>query len=375
MYIPVSTPFFGKNEKKFVNKALDSKAISGFYGEYLPKFENFFSKICDCKYGITVSSGTTALHLALLSLNIQKNDEVLIPAITNMATYFSVIYQNAKPVPIDVLPENLNINYELIEKKITRKTKALIVVHLFGMPVDMKPIMKIVRKYNLKLIEDCAEAHGAKYKNKKVGSFGDFGCFSFYANKIITTGEGGMLTTNNKRLAEKARNLKELAFGKKNKFIHSDIGYNYRLTNIQAAIGCAQLTNFNKIIKAKRMIADRYKKYLINEDYFILPSTGNGFYNVYWMYLIILEDRYISKRSFIMKQLSKYGIETREGFVSATLQTSFKKLNMEINNTRCAQAEKASYNSFYLPSSASLKLSEQKYICKALNKIMSSISN
>ena len=162
---------------------------------------------------------------------------------------------------------------------------------------------------------------------------------------------------------------------KKNKFIHSDIGYNYRLTNIQAAIGCAQLTNFNKIIKAKRAIADRYKKYLINEDYFILPSTGNGFYNVYWMYLIILEDHYISERSFIMKQLSKYGIETREGFVSATLQTSFKKLNMEINSTKCVQAEKASFNSFYLPSSVSLKLSEQKYICKVLNNIMNSISN
>ena len=222
-----------------------------------------------------------------------------------MATYFSVIYQGAKPIPIDVIPQTLNIDPSLIERKITKKTKAIIIVHLFGLPVQMDPIIKIVRKYKIKLIEDCAEAHGAEYKGKRVGSFGDFGCFSFYANKIISTGEGGMLTTNNKKNAMKAKNLKELAFGNKNKFIHSDIGYNYRLTNIQAAIGCGQMRKIEAIINSKRKIAERYQRLLNYKNFFILPKDGKNCFNVYWMYLLILKDEYIHHREFIMKKLKK----------------------------------------------------------------------
>lgn len=373
MKVPVSVPYIGKLENNYVNKALKAKAISGFFGDYLPKFESSFSKFCDCKYGIAVSNGTTALHLALDTVGIKKGDEVIVPAITNMATYFSVIYLGAKPVPVDINSDTFNINPSLIEKSITNKTKAIIVVHLFGMPVDMQPVMKIVKKYNLKLIEDCAEAHGAKYKNKKVGSFGDIGCFSFYANKIITTGEGGMLTTNNKKYALKAKNLKELAFGKTNKFIHSDIGYNYRLTNLQAAIGCAQTEQIEKIIKNKKAISRRYKKLIVNEEYFILPKESKDFVNVYWMYLIILRDEFSKYRNYIMKELKRCGIETREGFVSATLQDTFIEKKIINKSNRCIEAEKASFNAFYLPSSVNLSLKEQKYVCDALNMVMSKI--
>ncbi len=374
MKISVSKPVIGHEEIKNVNQALRSRAISGFFGKYIPEFEKKFSRFSQTKFGVSVSSGTTALHLALATLNISKGDEVIIPAITNMATYFSVIYQGAKPIPIDVNPQTLNIDPSLIERKITKKTKAIIVVHLFGLPVQMDPIMKIVKKYKIKLIEDCAEAHGAEYKGKRVGSFGDFGCFSFYANKIISTGEGGMLTTNNKNNATKAKNLKELAFGKKNKFIHSDIGYNYRLTNIQAAIGCGQMRKIKTIINSKRKIAERYQKLLDYKNYFILPNDDKNCFNVYWMYLLILKDEYVDQREFIMKKLKINGVETREGFVSATLQKFFIENKIISKKHKCPNAEKASFSAFYLPSSPDLSLKEQKYICESLINIMTSIA-
>jgi perosamine synthetase len=189
-----------------------------------------------------------------LSVGIKKGDEVIVSTLTNMATIFAILYIGAKPVPIDIEKDSFNIDVNLIEKKINKKTKAILVVHLFGQPVEMNIVKKIAKKYSLKIIEDCAEAHGALYKNKKVGSLGDVGCFSFYANKIISTGEGGMLTFNKKLYAEKAKNLKGLAFGKQNKFMHRDIGYNYRMSNLQSALGCAQLKKINSIIKKKYLL-------------------------------------------------------------------------------------------------------------------------
>ena len=312
--IPVSIPFIDEKESNNVIKAFNYKAISGHFGNELKEFEEGFAKFSDSNYGITTTSGTTALHLALATLFITKGDEVLVSTLTNMATFFSVIYQGAKPIPIDIEEETYNIDPQLIESKITSKTKAIIVVHLFGHSVNMDPIIDIAKKYNLKIIEDCAEAHGATYKGKKVGSLGDIGCFSFYANKIITTGEGGMLTTNSLQLAERAKELKSLAFGKKNKFMHTDIGYNYRMTNIQAAIGCAQLDKIEHIIKSKIYISNQYRSLLKKENVFNLPIQKEYARNVYWMYHISINGKCAGKRDQIISDLKKCGIGNTFGY-------------------------------------------------------------
>ena len=269
--ILVCEPSIQEEEIYNVNKALQERAISGFFGEYLTKFEEDFSDYCGCKFGIVTNSGTTALHLALATLSIGEGDEVLVPTLTNMATFFSVLYQGAIPIPIDIEPDTLNLDPGLLERKITSHTKAIIVVHLFGHPVNMDPILRIAKKHNLYIIEDCAQSHGASYKEKKVGGLGTIGCFSFYANKILTTGEGGMITTNDEALAKRSRSLRSLAFGINNKFMHHDIGFNYRMTNIQAAIGCAQLKRINSILENKRRIAMFYTDALSDHPLLQLP--------------------------------------------------------------------------------------------------------
>ena len=205
MKVPVSQPLLGPLERKYVTAAIRKGDISGLFGEYLPQFENEFAKFCTTKYAALVNSGTTALHLAVVALGIKKGDEVLVATFTNMATFFAVLYEGAIPVPVDVEPDTLNIDVTKIEAKITPRTKAIIVVHLYGHPVDMDPVMAIAKKHKLFVIEDAAEAHGATYKGRVVGSIGHIGCFSFYSNKIITTGEGGAVTSNDKELIERIK--------------------------------------------------------------------------------------------------------------------------------------------------------------------------
>lgn len=370
--IPVSKPFIGETEIQYVNDALSKNAISGFFGEYISKFETAFANYSDCKYGVATSNGTTALHLALLALSIGKDDEILVSTLTNMASFFAVIYQGAKPIPIDIEEDTLNIDPNILESKISPRTKAIMVVHLFGHPVDMDPIMAIARKHNLYVIEDCAEAHGATYKGKKIGGIGDIGCFSFYANKIITTGEGGMITTNNYPVAEKARSLKGLAFGDTNKFMHKDIGYNYRMTNLQAAIGYAQLEKIETIINKKRAIARYYGEKLNNLDCLQLPIEKSYARNVYWMYHMVLRGKASGHRTSIMKKLLEKGIETREGFVPYNMQDIFIKRGW----TRledCPKANDVALSSFYLPSGTSLTNEELEYVVKNLREILESI--
>ena len=362
----VSIPAVGRFEKKYVNQALNKNEISGFFGSFIGKFEKKFSKFCNTKYALTVNSGTTAIHLALLANNIQKGDEVIVSSLTNMATVFAIIYIGAIPIPIDIEKDTFNINTNLIKKKITKKTKAILIVHLFGHPVEMSEILKIKDQYNLKLIEDCAEAHGATYYKKKVGSFGDAGCFSFYANKIITTGEGGMVTFNSKKIYQKAKNLKELAFGKKEKFLHNDIGYNYRMTNLQAAVGFAQMKRIKSFIQKKILIAKWYNKYLGSEK-IIKPITKKNCKNVYWMYCVRIKKFNKNKRKNLMDRLLKKGIETREMFVPCNMQKAFKKYNL-YNKKLCPLSNKVAYDSFYLPSGYELNETDVKKISKILDK-------
>lgn len=360
-HIPVSVPYLDKAETSYVNDAMQKGAISGYFGDYLPRFEKLFSAYCGTKYGVCVSNGTTAIHLALVAVGIKQGDEVLVSTLTNMATFFAVLYQGAKPVPIDIEPDTLNLDPSLLESKITPRTKAILVVHLFGHPVDMDPVNKVAKKHGLVVIEDCAEAHGALYKGKKTGSLGKAGCFSFYANKIITTGEGGMVTTDDGALAEKMYSLKSLAFGDEFKFMHKDIGYNYRLPNLQAAIGCAQVEKIEEIIRKKRSIAAYYAKKLKNVGEIQLPVEKPYARSVYWMYHIVLKGKTAKQRQTIMKKLKSKGIETREGFIPYNLQKIFIERGLT-KKEECPVANSVAYNSFYLPTGPVLSEEEMDYV-------------
>ncbi len=332
-----------------------------------------FANYCDCVSGVTVSNGTTALHLALVALGVKQNDEVLVSTLTNMATFFAVLYQGAIPVPIDIEADTLNMDTALLESKITPRTRAILVVHLFGHPVDMDPVNAIARKYNLAVVEDCAEAHGALYRGRKVGSLSDAGCFSFYANKIITAGEGGMVTTNNAVLAENMRSLKSLAFGDDLKFMHKDIGYNYRLTNLQSAIGCAQVEKIEEIISNKRRIAAYYEQKLQDINEIQLPVEKPYARNVFWMYHVVLREKGLEQRRSIMKHLQDKGIETRDGFIPFNLQDIFIARGLTKRND-CPIANSVAYSSFYLPSGPVLSEEDMDYIIDNLKEALISVS-
>lgn len=362
--IPVSEPSIGKKEIEYVNQALKSGWISS-KGKFIDKFEEKFAKYCGVRYAVSTTSGTAALHLALASLNITRDDEVIIPTFTMIATAFTVVYCDATPVLVDAESETFNIDPQKIEEKITKKTKAIMVVHLYGHPCDMNPILQIAKKHKLLVIEDAAEAHGAEYKRKKVGSFGDVGCFSFYGNKIITTGEGGMIVTNNKKLAERAKLLKNMAFGQGvHKFEHLAVGYNYRFTNVQAAIGLAQMERIEKIIYLKRKIARQYNRSLRNIADLTTPVEKEGVKNVYWMYTILVDG---GKRDWLIDKLAKKDIETRPFFVPIHQQPVFKKQGL-FYKEKYPIAERISKMGLYLPSSPKLTLKEIEFISSTIAK-------
>ena len=270
-FIPVNIPKLSNQEKINVKKCLTSGWISS-EGQYVKKFEENFSKYNKRIYGVAVSSGTGALEIALKSLDLKRGDEIIIPTFSIISTALCVIKLGLKPILVDSDLATWNMDSEQVIKKISKKTKAIIITHIYGFPVNMRRILRLAKRKNIKIIEDAAEMIGQTYFKKKCGSFGDISTFSFYANKHITTGEGGMILTNDKRLYEKCKSLRNLCFGKdNNRFNHDDIGWNYRMTNLQAAIGCGQLINISKIIRRKREIGRRYisilnknKKFLFN---------------------------------------------------------------------------------------------------------------
>lgn len=374
MFVPVSKPNIGEEEIKNVNEAMRAGHISGTSGKFIEEFENKFAAYCGVKYGVAVSNGTVALHLALATLDIGKDDEVLVSTFTNMAPVFAILYQGAMPVPIDIEEDTWNLNPGFLEAKITPKTKAILVVHVYGHPADMDPILAIAKKHNLFVIEDAAEAHGAEYKNKRVGAFGDISCFSFYANKIITTGEGGMLVANNKEYVDKARSLRSLAYGRENRFMHEDVGFNYRMSNLQAAIGVAQLAKADNTIQKKRQIAEFYKNELSGIKDLRLPVEKDYAKNVYWMYHVVLRGSLAGKRETIRKALQEKGVETRESFVPGNMQKIFIERGL-VKSDDCPVANYIGANGFYLPSGPDISREEMKYVTKSLRETISQISN
>ncbi|HKW89162.1 MAG TPA: DegT/DnrJ/EryC1/StrS family aminotransferase [Candidatus Acidoferrales bacterium] len=373
-FLPVHAPLLGAQEIRYVTEALTNSEISGTYGKFLDRFEREFADYCNCSHGVATSSGTTALHLALASLGIGPGDEVLVSTLTNMATFFAVLYQGATPVPVDVEEDTWNLNPALLESLVTSRTKAILVVHLYGHPADMDPILDFARRHRLNVIEDVAEAHGALYKGRKVGSFGNIGCFSFYANKIITTGEGGMITTNDLALAERARSLRSLAFGRENKFMHAAIGFNYRMTNLQAALGCAQLERIDAVIENKRRVARLYTEQLSDLPEVQLPAEKPYARNVYWMYHVVLRKLSRADRDAVMQRLSQRGIEIRPAFIPYNLQEVFIQKGMT-RPELCPVANRIADSGFYLPSSSNLNEEEIIYVSRQLREVLNEVKH
>jgi perosamine synthetase len=346
-YFPVAIPNLNGNEFKYLTDAFMSTWISSS-GEYINKFEDRFSSYSDCEYGIAVSNGTVALHLALTVLGIGEGDEVIIPDLTFAATINSVLHANATPVIVDVEENSWCINPKKIKEAITPNTKAIIPVHIYGQACNMSSIMEIAKEFNLKVIEDCAEAHGAKHANKKVGSFGDIGCFSFFGNKVITTGEGGMCTTNDKHLDEKMRIYRDHGMSKTKRYWHDVIGYNYRMTNLQASIGLAQLERINDIHQNRREYENNYKEILKDKNFRFQQDLENT-QRITWLVSILVNDD--TDKAKYLKILKDNGIDAREFFYPLS--------DMEIYKSYCKEftsiTHKLSKNGFNLPTYESLK--------------------
>lgn len=362
--IPVHQPELGERETTLVLEALKAGEISGSFGHFITDFEQKFAEYCGVKYGVAVSSGSTALHLAMVIAGIEKGDEVLVSAFTNIATANAVAMQGGVVVPIDSEPDTWNMNPELLWNEITPRAKAIVPVHIYGHPVDMDQIYQIGTEEDLIIIEDAAEAHGATYNCQKVGSLGDMACFSFYANKVITTGEGGMIVTDSLDFAEQARSLRNLAFGMP-RFLHNEIGYNYRMTNLQAAIGVAQLERIEETIAKKRQIAKWYSDRLSKIAGLQLPVEKNYARNVYWMYGIVVEPNFKVSRPILIEKLKAADIQTRTMFCPMNLQPALleKKLVKQIP---CPVAENLWKNGLYLPSGCQLTEKDIDVICEVI---------
>jgi perosamine synthetase len=361
--IPVFEPVIGDDEIQAVVLALKKGEISGSFGDTIPEFENKFAQYVGCEFGIAVSSGTTALHLAVDAAGIGKGDEVLISTSTNIATALAVYHNGATVVPIDSELDTWNLDLDLLEQYITPKTKAIIPVHLFGHPVDMDRLMAIASKHNLIVIEDCAEAHGAKVRNKMVGSFGQMNCFSFYANKIITTGEGGMITTNDKVYAEKLRLLRNLAFTTP-RFYHEVAGYNFRMTGMQAALGVAQLKKIETFINDKRRLAASYNTHLKGIPFLQLPAEKDWAKNVYWMYGILVKEGFNVSRNTLATYLKNNGVDTRTFFCPMGKQPFLKSASIK---TETPRADYLWENGLYLPSSCLLEDKTIQHIAEVIS--------
>ena len=355
-FIPVAEPVLSGNEKKYVCECLESGWISGS-GKYVEAFEEKFAHFCGVTNAIAVANGTAALHVALLALDIKAGDEVIVPDLTYIASSNAVAYCGAKPVFADVNSATWTLDPEDVARKISSRTKALMPVHLYGHPAEMNQIIKLAEQHKLYVVEDAAEAHGAEYENRRVGSLGDIATFSFYGNKIITTGEGGMVVTNDQELARKVRLLKGQGMDTSRRYWFPVIGYNYRMTNIQAAIGLAQLERIDWFIERRREVAQWYDNLLKEFSVINTPVEASWAKNVYWLYSVCLPEEY--NRDLLIAQLMEEGIETRPFFYPLHHMPPYLDDNEEAN---CPVAVRLAARGLSLPSSATLTKEDVTYI-------------
>jgi perosamine synthetase len=351
--IPVNEPLLNGNEKKYLIECIDTGWISS-EGPFVKEFEEKFSAKVGRKYGIAVCNGSAALDVAVAALGIKEGDEVIMPTFTIISCANAIIRAGAIPVLIDSDPYTWNMDVNQIESRITPKTRAIMVVHIYGLPVDMDPVMRIAKKYGLKIIEDAAEAHGQTYKGKPCGSFGDISAFSFYPNKHVTTGEGGMVVTDDEDLAERCRSLRNLCFQANRRFVHEEMGWNFRITNLQAAIGLAQLERLDEFVIKKKNMGKYYTEKLKDMESIQLPLEKTSYAdNIYWVYGIVLNDQLNFDADKMMKHLAAKNIGTRPFFFPMHEQPVFHKMGL-FENESYPVAERISRKGFYVPSGLTL---------------------
>jgi perosamine synthetase len=361
--IPVYKPTLGKIEKDNLIKCIDSTWISS-KGNYIEEFENLFSTYLNIRYATTVTNGTVALHLALSALGIGPGDEVIVPTLTYIASVNAITYTGAKPIFIDSSRDTWQMDVNLLQSKITKNTKAIVAVHLYGHPCEMDTLLSICKRNNLFLVEDCAEAIGTRYNNILVGSFGDISTFSFFGNKTITTGEGGMVVTNNEIFYSAINQLKSQGLSKSKEYWHDILGYNYRMTNLCASIGVGQMARINEILDRKKQIAVFYENELSIPKIEFHKETGNV-YHSYWMCSILLEDTNV--RDNLRKIMLERGIETRPVFYPIHQMPMYSCKGESYPN-----AEEISKRGMNLPSYPDLSLSELHFICSTIKQIINS---
>jgi perosamine synthetase len=350
--IPVSEPALGNQELEYVSECLKTGWISSA-GHFIDEFEQGWADYCGQRFGVAVSNGSVALQAAVACMGLEPGSEVILPTFTIISCATAITYNQLKPVLVDSDSQTWCMDINQIESRITAKTRAIMPVHIYGHPVDMDPLIALAQKYDLKIIEDAAEAHGAEYKGRRCGSLGDISCFSFYANKIITTGEGGMLLTSDPVMAEKARSFRNLGFQPHRRFYHEVLGHNFRMTNLQAAIGLAQLGRVSQAVEKKCWIGRTYSSQLADINQIDLPVEKPWAKNVYWMYGIVLNESSGMDAAMFAKRLKKSGIETRPFFLGMHEQPAFRKMGLFLDE-KYPVAERIARQGLYLPSGLTL---------------------
>ncbi len=375
--IPVNEPFIGEKEIANVLDCLRTGWISSA-GKYLEDFEQAWAGYCGMRYGIAVSNGTTALQLAVACLGLQPGDEVILPTFTIISCAQAITYNNAIPVLVDCEPRTWCMDVNQVERRITPRTRAIMPVHIYGHPVDMDPILSIAKKHGLYIIEDAAEAHGAEYLSgrgtgnevwRRCGGMSDISVFSFYANKLVTTGEGGMVLTNDEKFAERARSLRNLCFRRERRFFHTELGYNFRLTNLQAAIGLAQIERMPDTIQKKRWMGQSYTQRLHHLSCIQLPVEEPWAHQVYWMYGLVLDESTGLDASAFAKLLQNEGVETRPFFLGIHEQPVYTDQGL-FKEEKYPVAERIARQGLYLPSGLTLTEAQLEHVCQAVEKIL-----
>lgn len=365
--INVAVPVFNGNEKKYLNECIDTGWVSA-NGRFIDEFQNKFAEFCGTKYALACSNGTVTLHLALLALGIGEGDEVIMPSFTYIATANAVRYCGATPVFVDSELSTWNIDPNAVEQAITSKTKAIMPVHLYGLPANMSEIMRISEKYGIPVIEDAAEAHGATWDGSRVGSIGKIGSFSFFGNKIITSGEGGMLVTDDENLYERMKFLRAQGVDPKKRYWHTELAYNYRMTNMQAAVGLGQLENIDWHLGERQRVANLYKKYMADlNEYFAIQALPAQATHSYWMFSVMLKDSVKKSRDEVMSYMEDNNIEARPAFYPMHVMPPYFDNDLHLKN-----AEEIGSRGINLPTHALLTEEDIRYIVDCLKNVIAS---
>jgi len=375
--IPVNEPRLGKREEELLLDCVRSGWISSA-GKYIEEFENGWAAYCGRRYGIAVSNGTAALQVAVACLGLQPGDQVIMPGFTIISCALAVIYNGGVPVLVDSDARTWCMDVKRVREKITPRTRAIMPVHIYGHPVDMDPLLNLAKEHNLAVIEDAAEAHGAEYLSgrnsqpgwRRCGSFGDVSCFSFYANKLVSTGEGGMVLTDNLALAERARSLRNLCFQPNRRFYHEELGFNFRLTNIQAALGVAQLERMEQIVARKRSLGQTYNAMLRDIDGLQLPVEEPWAKNVYWMYGVVISEKIGIDATELARRLKGREIETRPFFLGMHEQPILRERGL-FKEEEYPVTERLARRGLYLPSGLALTDQQIKTVAEAMHEVLS----